>query len=251
MKNLAKRIVRPLVRRLGYDVVAYSPEKLGVDPLADTRNLLKGIASPTLFDVGANTGQTAIRFVRNYPAAMIHSFEPSPTTFGELEANCRPYPRVKCWNLGVGCADAVLTFLENDHSDMSSFLAPGDSCWGKVERRTDVPVVSLDSFAARQGINYIHLLKSDTQGFDFEVLKGAQRLMQEKRIGLIYFEFIFSDMYKDLPAFDQVFRYLTDHGFALVTFYDFHFQRDLASWTDALFISRDFHAKRISGESSA
>ena len=67
MKNLAKRIVIPLVRRLGYDVVAYSPEKLGVDPLADTRNFLKGISSPTLFDVGANTGQTAIRFVRVTP----------------------------------------------------------------------------------------------------------------------------------------------------------------------------------------
>ena len=59
----------------------------------------------------------------------------------------------------------------------------------------------------------VDILKSDTQGYDFEVFKGAQQAMRDNRIGLLYFEFIFSDMYKNLPPFDEVFRLtLKKHG---------------------------------------
>lgn len=69
--------------------------------------------------------------------------------------------------------------------------------------------------------------------------------MVENRIGLIYFEFIFSDMYKDLPRFDEVFRYLIDHNFALVAIYDQHFQDEILSWTDVLFINCELKRKRV------
>jgi len=103
----------------------------------------------------------------------------------------------------------------------------------------------LDSFAIKHDIDFIHILKSDAQGFDFEVLKGASDLMEENRIALIYFEFIFSDMYKNLPSFHEVFRYLCERNYSLVTFYESHFQEELVSWTDVLFINREFYRSRV------
>ena len=72
------------------------------------------------------------------------------------------------------------------------------------------------------------------------MFKGAQQMMREDRIQMLYFEIIFSDMYKDLPGFDTVYRYLSENRFRLVSFYRFHFQNNLASWTDALFINPQF-----------
>jgi len=69
--------------------------------------------------------------------------------------------------------------------------------------------------------------------------------MEEDRIALIYFEFIFSDMYENLPSFHDVFRYLCELNYSLVTFYESHFQEELVSWTDALFINREFNRRRV------
>ena len=243
--NLIKKTIRRIVRRTGFDLVRFKWNQLGVDPFADMQQFLNGQESTLIFDVGANIGQSVDRFRGLIPRPFIHSFEPSPSTYEKLETHCKNIPGVKTWNCGVGAIDTTLSFRENEYSDMSSFLLPSTSCWGKVIKSTEVPVVTLDSFTRDQKIDFVHVLKSDTQGYEFEVFKGANQLMMENRIGLIYFEFTFSDMYKGLPSFDEVFRYLSDRNFALVAFYNQHFQDELLSWADALFISRDFNRKRV------
>ena len=65
--------------------------------------------------------------------------------------------------------------------------------------------------------------------------------MQQNRIGLVYFEFTFSELYKDLPTFHEMFHYLTGHNFSFVSFYQTFYQRGLLSWTDLLFINNDYN----------
>jgi hypothetical protein len=45
-------------------------------------------------------------------------------------------------------------------------------------------------------VQFIDLLKSDTQGFDLEVLKGAQGLLDARKIRLIYLEVTFQKLYE-------------------------------------------------------
>jgi len=248
--KLLKEAIRTLVRRSGFDIVrarkgSIGKDTIGVDPFIDMQRFIKGQKQPVIFDVGANVGQSVDRFIRAFPVSSIHSFEPSPSTYKKLRKHCEKIPGVRTWNYGVGSCNRTLVFQENIHSEMSSFLAPSKACWGHIVKVTDVQVITLDSFAREQNIEFIHILKSDTQGYDFEVFKGARRLMSENRIGTIYFEFTFSDMYKDLPSFYDVFRYLSENNFDLVTFYEPHFQEELVSWTDALFINRDYYLKII------
>lgn len=243
MKSTAKRMIRDIIRKMGFDLKRYDPQQVGVSAIADIRRFLRGANEPLILDVGANVGQSTMRFLNHFKKLRIHSFEPSPSTFERLEVNCSPYSQVTCWNCGVGSKDGLVEFHENEMSDMSSFLTPSRFAWGNIVKSSTVNVVSLDTFASEHDIKFIHLLKSDTQGYDLEVLKGAKGLMDENRIGLVYFEFIFSHMYANLPAFDDVFRYLTDKGFLLVSFYDLHFQKELMSWADAMFINCDYYGK--------
>jgi hypothetical protein len=75
------------------------------------------------------------------------------------------------------------------------------------------------------------------QGYDFEVLKGADGMMKDGRVGLVFIEIIFSRLYEGLPRFDAIYGFLADRGFRLVTFYDIQYDNNnLASWADALFI---------------
>jgi len=236
--------LKKLLRRCGYDLIKVPKVNIGANPFDDMQRFTKSVDEPVIFDVGANVGQSVSRFIKYFPSASMHSFEPSPSTFEKLELHCRTFPRVTAWNYGVGASNTTLTFHENNYSDMSSFLAPSTTSWGKIVRKTDAPVVTLDTFAKDHNINFIHILKSDTQGFDYEVFKGASQLMDENRIALIYFEIIFSNMYENLPQFHEVLQYLEEKNFDLVTFYKSNFQNELVSWTDALFINRAYNKTR-------
>lgn len=196
---------------------------------------------PMILDVGANTGQTVKRFRKVFPSSVIHSFEPSQRIFDQLKTNIADRKEVFAWNAALGSSAGKQTFLENTHSDMSSFLELSKTGWGKIEQKSTVDVWTVDQFLEEHGIGFVDILKSDTQGYEFEVFKGAEQAMRRNRIGLLYFEFIFSDMYKGLARFDKVFGHLADRGFLLVSIYDITHQNDLASWTDALFVSREFY----------
>ncbi len=243
-----KQTAHSLMRKLGVEVSIRHLnrfEQVGGDPIADIKFFLGDRTGLTLFDVGANVGQTIEIFRENFPGAYVHSFEPSPDTYRQLHANHGGASDVSTWNFGVGAANGTLPFLENSTSDMSSFLAPGADAWGAVARTTEVEVVTLDDFCEQRGIDSIDVLKCDTQGYELEVLKGARRLMEQRRIRLVFTEVNFADMYRGQAPFDELFRFLTDRHFALVAFYRFSFPQRLAGWTDALFIERDFHRQCV------
>ena len=82
-------------------------------------------------------------------------------------------------------------------------------------------------------------MKTDTQGFELQVLKGSSKMIAEKRIKLVAMEVIFSNMYEDIAPFDEVYRFMLDNGFRLVSFYKFYFYEQLADWSDALFLRVD------------
>lgn len=238
------RLLRGLARRIGFDVTRYSKGSLGRDPFHDMRHLLDGVKSPLILDVGANDGQTADRFKAAFPSASVHCFEPSPTTYAKLKEHCTGSRGVTTWNCGVGSHEETLPLFENSDATMSSFLAPGAFSWGRVERTTHAKVLTLDSFAHEHGIDFVHILKSDTQGYDLEVFQGAQGLMKNNRVALVYFESIFVRMYEGQPPFYEVFHHLVESGFSLVAFYKSHFfQQNLLSHTDVLFINNAFNQR--------
>lgn len=236
-----KQQIRNIVRKFGIDIIPFSAGQIGKNPLDDMLKFLHN-DQPVIFDIGANIGQSITRFRSRFPRCMVHSFEPSPTTFETLSRNCSGLQNVHLWNFALGSTLGQMPFLENSNSDMSSFLPLSKLGWGSVTKETLVEVKTIDQFCEKEKIEQIDILKSDTQGFDLEVFKGAENTIRSNKIGLIYFEIIFSEMYENLPSFSQTFDFLTNRGFRLISFYEFHYQNQLASWTDALFVHESYYS---------
>jgi FkbM family methyltransferase len=228
--------------RFGYELRRTAERAKGVGRYAfrDMMAFTKAGEAPVIFDVGANTGTTVAEFRRRFASATIHSFEPSPDTFSRLLSNVGALPGVFPNNFALGSRSGSGIFVENESPDMSSFLPPGVDCWGKVSGRKVLPISTLDDYCAAHNVDFIDILKSDTQGYELEVLKGASETFACNRVHMVYLEIIFSDMYEGLPRFDEVCRLLLDSRFRLVSFYDIFHQNGRASWTDALFINSDF-----------
>jgi FkbM family methyltransferase len=230
-----KKILKNILRIFGYDIISFNT---GIDPYFDIQKRIESI-EPIILDVGANQGQTIQKVKDLFPSAVIHAFEPSPSTFVKLEKNTFKFSNVKCWNLGMGSSNTKLLLNENEFDDMSSFLTLGDKGWGKVERQIHVDVITLDSFLSRNEINLIDLLKIDTQGFELEVLKGGLNSFYLNKVRLIFFEVNFSAIYESLPSFTELFNFCISNGFELVAIYPCQYRDGKAAWTDVLFINRE------------
>ena len=57
------------------------------------------------------------------------------------------------------------------------------------------------------------LLKIDTQGYELEILKGAEQTL--KYIEAIYAEVSLVELYKNQPLFDEIFKYIKKSGFSV------------------------------------
>jgi hypothetical protein len=83
--------------------------------------------------------------------------------------------------------------FEYDLSTINSLVSNAQFAvrFGKEARQTQVrvPVSTLDKFCSERSVKQIDVLKIDTEGFEFEVLKGATSMLDRKAIKFIYFEF--------------------------------------------------------------
>jgi FkbM family methyltransferase len=231
----AKRAIRSIIGKIGYTIARQQPPAMGESVWLDMQRFVPSSGSPIVLDVGANVGQSIRRFRAIYPSSVIHSFEPSRETFDALRRKTAGMTNVFAWNYALGASTGSGTLFENSCSDMSSLLPLDAAGWGAITGQAAVKMTTIDVFLSSHGIPRVDILKSDTQGYDLEVLKGADSALREGRIKLVNAEFIFSAMYRDLPSFDDMFRYLTDRGFKLVSIYNFHYHDDYASWADVLF----------------
>jgi hypothetical protein len=78
---------------------------------------------------------------------------------------------------------------------------------------------TLTNYALKGGIRRIKLLKLDVQGFEIEVLKGAEVVLST--IEYIYAEGHFQEMYKGGPVFSDLFDFLSPRGHQLVRMTEF------------------------------
>jgi FkbM family methyltransferase len=238
-------LIRKFLHRFGLDISKIDRTTLGQNPWLDMERFVVDSPNTVLFDVGANIGQSIARYRMHFPKSQIHSFEPSPQTYRQLQTAAAGDPKAKTWNFAFGPAPGKAMLNENKHSVMNSLLELGESGWGEVEKRTEVDVRTIDEFCAAENIHQIDALKSDAQGYDLEVFKGAEQMMRDNRIGLVLCEVNFVEFYRQEATFDQIFRFMMDRNFAVVSFYQMHYGQNIVTWTDVLFINKTIHAAAL------
>ncbi len=235
-----RRSLHKFGRTLGRHFWSGQSAEFGRCAFSDMKRFVPSGISPLIIDVGGHIGDSICLFKQAFPSSIIHSFEPSPDSFEKLRQNTARYTEIFRWNYALGATAGKKTLLQNESSGMSSFLELGEFGWGSIEKKSLVDVRTLDSFLAENRVERVDILKSDTQGYELEVLKGAEQALRDNRIGLIYLELIFSPMYEGLPPFHQIFQHLAERNFMLVSIYGIQYQRKLADWADALFVNSHY-----------
>lgn len=198
-------------------------------------------ASPqVLFDVGANVGQTSEGFLKNFPNAFIHAFEPNEAAFTALKELARHHSRLTVHNYGLG-GEAGEGRMLNGGAGPTNRVVPLDSGSGNL-----VNLKTGDEIVAALGIQEISLLKIDTEGFDYDCLKGFRKTFQAGSVSVVKAECGFGARNDTHAPFGLIRDLMESFGFEVLGFYDqvleWKLRRTQLRRADVVFIKADLAA---------
>jgi FkbM family methyltransferase len=163
-----------------------------------------------ILDIGANVGLMAQRLSYAFPDAAVHCFEPIASTYEKLRERVSENHRIHTWRTAMG-----------SHVGTVSMEYTGQSLTNRVSETVDDEVVSLttvDAFCATHGITAIDILKSDTEGYELQVLHGADRMLGSTRFLLVEYGLAAGDTQH--THLEELLALLAPRGFRLVNAFE-------------------------------
>ena len=174
-----------------------------------------------MFDVGANVGQSAGRFLEKFPKSKIYCFEPAGESFNQLQESLRDYQNVHSFKLAFGATKGKGKMVIQGLSKLSSLSdMANDEFINDEPKYEEVDLTTVDEFCADNSIYNINYLKIDTEGSDLEILKGANNMLNNTQIDLVQVEAGMNIGNKRHVPFEVFKRFLEERGYYLFGIYD-------------------------------
>lgn len=181
----------------------------------------------TIFDVGANNGDSFLPAARYFRWWRVFAFEPTPALIEQLRRRGEGIPHYQVIPNAVGDVAGTATFHVDSLGDWgcSSLLEFSDNravAWAgredlEVTSRLEVEVIRLDVFLLGAGLERIDFLHIDTQGTDLRVLTSLGDHLAKVQAGVI--EVPTSPevrLYKNQHTKEEALLFLREHGFEVV-----------------------------------
>ncbi|MDC1035678.1 FkbM family methyltransferase [Alphaproteobacteria bacterium] len=237
----------------------------------DRKTVLKNLVNserPTIFDVGANLGQSLKEFKLWWNKAQVHCFEPLEECWEPLEkiAFSHPADSVLINKFAIGRATEKgkvfyshevdntkgtsgfnkINIKSQDSIDLQKLKVSKnsqskiDAYKSTINHARKVNVLRMDEYMVASGIDHVDLVKIDTQGHEPEVLQGFGQSL--KNIKIIILELMFYDYYERSISFYDLEKLLIPAGFHL---YDIsHISKNpmngRTDWVDVIYLNRRF-----------
>ena len=195
-----------------------------------------------IFDVGANRGNTSLKYASLFPKAKIHAFEPFPDSCKKFVLNHKNNMNIKLNHYALSNKVGKASLNINKSVDTNSFLKSK-----KIGANSDKHCVStgnmvvktntIDNYCKKNNIKEIDVLKIDVQGSELKVLEGAIGLLKNQKIKLIYTETYFKQQYINQPLFHDISKFLYNYNFNIQDVYDLYFSEENLLWCDSIFVN--------------
>ena len=137
-----------------------------------------------IVDVGANRGTWTRNALQYFPDAHYSMFEPQAylsASFSDLLKN----PKIKFYAKGAGPCSGMMDLTTSDRDDSFSFSFSKEDAQARGRTQVKAPVVALDEFLPTLALPPPDLVKIDAEGWDLEVLKGAENTISNAQVVLM------------------------------------------------------------------
>ena len=223
---LKQKIKQYLIKKLGVPEIPSSLERLA--------NL--GFQPKQIFDVGAYKGDFTELCLKYFPHANIACFEVLEHRVEQLNLLASKHPSVRVFQTLLG-AEAQEQVNFNQAETASSVLVeqiPQNFPVKQYPMATVDQIVN-DRFEGKSP----DFLKMDVQGYELEVLKGAEKSLQGMQVILAEVNLI--DIHQNVALLAEIVQYLSQRNWVVYDICEFHRRPlDQALWqVDFMFVPVD------------
>ena len=200
------------------------------------------------FDVGSHMGTYSDLILKNFEDSKVFMFEPQINIFKKIKIKYKYYKNVKIYNCAISDKSTQKKIYINKH-DLTSGLSPlnpksnkylqlkaklfGTTTSRMILKKPKIKTKKLFTIIKLNKIKKIDLLKIDTEGHEFEVLKGIERAI--KNIRYILIEFHNDKIYLSYNP-KKIHNHLIKNNFVLKNIYKFPF----TGWEDRFYFNTKF-----------
>ncbi len=183
-----------------------------------------------VFDIGAHHGESIKLFNKELKIKKIYSFEASSKNYEILQKKILKHDskKVEIFNYGIGkeiSKSYINQTLESSSSTINELNENSKYLEKKLkilniksknsfQCKIPIRLITLDYFIEKNKIENIDLLKIDTEGYEFNVLKGLSK--HNQKIKLVYFEHHYDDMIVKNYKFGDIHQLLKSFGFVMI-----------------------------------
>lgn len=186
-------------------------------------NLLNNNA--VIFDVGAYEGEWTKVFLDCNKNFNFHLFEINKkkcTSLKEIDSTIT----VNHLGLGDKKISRAIFFKPKNAPDTSS-LCENYHIKFNVDKNYHLEtckVITGDEYIKKNNINGIDFLKIDTEGYEFQVLKGFKKIISRNKINFIQFEYVREFYLRSKYTFFDIFNFLKKNNYKIFRIYPERFE---------------------------
>lgn len=232
-----KSSLKSMLESMGVYVRFTTNLPVGMDWMNDLRRRTQIERFLTIFDVGANIGQTSLPMLKVFPEAVIHAFEPTEYAFKALDQRAQQHPRLNAHHLALGEERGSMDIPVIDASRTNSLRPDAHAPQGT--HTETIRIDTLDEFCAQHAIEHIDVLKCDTEGYDAAILRGASRTLAAHNVSALIVETSFDQTNENQSDFFEIHALLASHGYACAGVYSQAYlmrRSPHGAFCDALFV---------------
>lgn len=169
-----------------------------------------------MIDCGAHEGKDSYELVRFFNGS-IHAFEPVPALYKRLENKMKGAKNSFTYPVALSDSNGTSEFYvsEGRSDGSSSLLPPKDHLISHADtffrEKITVDTLTLDTWAAKQGIGYVDFLWLDMQGFEMNMLQASQKILPTVKV--IHTEVSTRETYEGVHQYEAYRNFLFEKGF--------------------------------------
>jgi FkbM family methyltransferase len=181
-----------------------------------------------LIDVGFYLGEYYMNLDKKIKIMKVFGFEPNPETFAKVKKKFLKNKKVEILNFALGNISSTKEFNINFEPSSSSFNSIDQSSnyfkkknrilnifrFRKTNRSIQVKIKTLEEILVKNNVNEIDLMKIDTEGYEFKILKGLNKLISKVKV--IHFEHHYDNMLIKNYKFSDINNFLAVNNFKKV-----------------------------------
>lgn len=187
-----------------------------------------------LIDVGAYVGEFTKMCIEAGLIKRAHLFEANPINFQKLSASFPLKKNISIHNVALGSKNCISRFQCNSDLSTGSILSYSGINSDSIKTCL-VKQKTLDLWWDQNNRPFVDLIKSDTQGNDLNVMRGAKNLISRCRPWVII-EVIFTPLYIKQAKPDDVFKFFYKRKYFLAGVFNEHRSKNnLIAFADLVF----------------